>query len=82
MARDTGASIPLPSDFRRGRELLKGIERLHAPVLDVSGAPPVARLPYWWFMPWKALQTLAVVFGALLLPRVTWGSREMFWTGG
>lgn len=38
LAVDCGQAIPLPVEFDRHCELLKGIERFHCPVLDVTGA--------------------------------------------
>jgi len=42
MARECRRSIPLPAEFDRRSELLKGIEHFHCPVLDVTGAHPCA----------------------------------------
>ena len=37
LAKECGQPIPLPTDFDRRRELLKGIDRLHCRLADVTG---------------------------------------------
>ena len=45
LARECGQAIALPTDFDRRHELLKGIERLHCRLADITGGSGAAGKP-------------------------------------